>query len=276
MDDEVFFQQSGFEHLCIVDVCQSGVYEKLHLPDAIWLNRQLLVSIGPYPGLIPPKEQLEALLAPILSCPKNTLFVVYDDEFGKVASRLLWILDCLGYKQWALLDGGINGWLHHKYPLSKVPSTQLPSSDIPQVFPDLNEHNIFANELMSLISQEVMQADERIILDVRSLPEYTGEKMLAQHRGHITGAIHYEWCNLIDMDNKGLLKPKEELIKELCALGLEPNKEIITYCQTHMRASLVYVVLRYLGFNKIRGYGGSWGEWGNLEDASVSCAPNTK
>jgi thiosulfate/3-mercaptopyruvate sulfurtransferase len=46
-------------------------------------------------------------------------------------------------------------------------------------------------------------------------------------------------------------------------LGVTPDKEVVVYCQTHRRSSHIYVVLKSLGFERVRGYPGSWSEWGN-------------
>ena len=60
-----------------------------------------------------------------------------------------------------------------------------------------------------------------------------------------------------------------ELITELEALGLTPDKEVITHCQSHHRSGLTWLVGKALGFEKIRGYAGSWKEWGNRDDTPV-------
>ena len=46
-------------------------------------------------------------------------------------------------------------------------------------------------------------------------------------------------------------------------LGVTADKEVITHCQTHHRSSHTYIVLKALGFPRIKGYPGSWSEWGN-------------
>jgi thiosulfate/3-mercaptopyruvate sulfurtransferase len=40
-----------------------------------------------------------------------------------------------------------------------------------------------------------------------------------------------------------------------------PDKDIITYCQSGVRASHTFFLLHQLGFKQIRMYDGSWLEW---------------
>ena len=52
-------------------------------------------------------------------------------------------------------------------------------------------------------------------------------------------------------------------------LGLTPDKEIVTHCQTHHRSGLTYLIAKALGYPRVKGYAGSWGEWGNHPDTPV-------
>jgi thiosulfate/3-mercaptopyruvate sulfurtransferase len=47
------------------------------------------------------------------------------------------------------------------------------------------------------------------------------------------------------------------------------SDEIITYCQGGYRAANTFIVLKMLGYEKVRMYLGSWGEWGNRPDLTV-------
>jgi thiosulfate/3-mercaptopyruvate sulfurtransferase len=48
-----------------------------------------------------------------------------------------------------------------------------------------------------------------------------------------------------------------------------PDKEVIVYCQTHHRSAHTYIVLKALGYPDVKGYPGSWSEWGNLPDTPI-------
>ena len=44
---------------------------------------------------------------------------------------------------------------------------------------------------------------------------------------------------------------------------------MITHCQTHHRSGLSYLLMKILGYPHIKGYHGSWGEWGNRSDTPI-------
>ncbi|MHA5861605.1 rhodanese-like domain-containing protein, partial [Pseudomonas aeruginosa] len=48
-----------------------------------------------------------------------------------------------------------------------------------------------------------------------------------------------------------------------------PDKEVITHCQTHHRSGFTYLVAKALGYPRVKGYAGSWSEWGNHPDTPV-------
>jgi thiosulfate/3-mercaptopyruvate sulfurtransferase len=65
------------------------------------------------------------------------------------------------------------------------------------------------------------------------------------------------------------LLPAQTLRSMLQDLGVTPDKEVITHCQTHHRSAHTYVMLKHLGYDRVRGYPGSWSEWGNRDDTPV-------
>ena len=46
--------------------------------------------------------------------------VVYDDDGGPWAGRMIWVLDSIGHKHYSFLNGGIHSWLAEKRPVESV------------------------------------------------------------------------------------------------------------------------------------------------------------
>ena len=105
------------------------------------------------------------------------------------------------------------------------------------------------------------------IWDARGPLEYSGEKVLAAKGGHIPGAVNFEWT--AGMDPARNLRIRRDMPQILEDLGLTRDKEIITHCQTHHRSGFTYLVAKALGYPRVKGYAGSWGEWGNHPDTPV-------
>jgi thiosulfate/3-mercaptopyruvate sulfurtransferase len=94
---------------------------------------------------------------------------------------------------------------------------------------------------------------EIALVDTRTPGEYA--------QGHLPGAICWDWLNGAPVKGWDFQRPAEALLAELTSLGITPDKEIITYCQSGARAAHTYLLLRNLGYPKVRLYDGSWLEW---------------
>ncbi len=246
----------------IVDVGQGARYAKAHLPGAVHVDYARLVRANPpVMGLLADLNALTDLFAN-LGLTEDTFVIAYDDEGNGKASRLLWTLEVLGHTRWALLDGGLQAWMANQLPMThEVPSVQR--SDYQATLKG-EAHLATKDYIASRLGQP-----DFALWDTRTLGEFEGFDVRAKRGGHIPGARHLEWTDAIQlsMNAPPYLKPAEELLALLAERGLTPDKEIVTYCQTHHRSSHSYVVLRTLGYERIRGYSGAWSDWGN--DAST-------
>jgi 3-mercaptopyruvate sulfurtransferase SseA len=245
--------------LILVDLTSSARYAAGHLPGAHRVDKtRTQLGQRPAPGLLPTQDNLEALFAE-LGHRDDAVYVVYDDEGGGWAGRFIWLLDVIGHHRYHYLDGGLHAWLEAELPLSQTPEPAVGGT----VHLTLNEAPTATLDYV----QSRLGASDLAIWDARGPLEYSGEKALASRAGHIPGAVNFEWT--AGMDPSRAMRMRQDLPDVLASLGITPDKEVITHCQTHHRSGFTYLVAKALGYPRVKAYAGSWGEWGNHPDTPI-------
>ncbi|MDH5228963.1 MAG: sulfurtransferase [Gammaproteobacteria bacterium] len=263
MSTDELERRLGEDGLVIVDLGKAETYAQAHIPSAVFCNyADILRHAKPVMGLVPEEQQFAEVLSKLGIKPSD-LVVAYDDEGGGKAGRFLWTLELTGHKQYALLDGGLHAWYGQGRPLSNEATANPDPSDYPV---NWCNDDCLANRDFILYH---LNNNDVVIVDARSPEEYTGSKVFAQQGGHIPGAVNYEWTQAMDKDLHMTMRDAEKVMQELALLGITPDKEIVVHCQTHHRSSYTWIMLRHLGFTKVRGYPGSWSDWGNIAGIPV-------
>jgi thiosulfate/3-mercaptopyruvate sulfurtransferase len=70
-------------------------------------------------------------------------------------------------------------------------------------------------------------------------------------------------------DDSKTFAPEKELTELYDSQQNSKNKIVVTHCQTGVRGTHTYFVLRLLGYPRVRVYDGSWAEWGNDWESPV-------
>ena len=249
------------EQLLILDLGKSDTYQQAHVPGAISVApSDIQLGTKPAPGLLPTEQQLSILFSR-LGLTADTHVVVYDDDGGPWAGRMIWALDSIGHKHYSFLNGGIHSWLAEQRPIeSKVNSGVASDYQVTSIDESVS---ITKSQLLTAIENSDVQ-----IWDARSFKEYTGEKAVSARGGHLPGAVSYEFTRTLDSDKHLKLRDLEVIQQELAAIGINGEKTIVSHCQTHRRSGLTYVVAKALGW-KMKAYAGSWAEWGNDPDMPI-------
>ncbi len=252
----------GNPELLIVDLCKSSLYMQFHIPGAVYLDYSKIIRVEKrVMGLLPDISTLNQVLSSI-GFKDSHHIVAYDDEGGGKACRLLWTLAACGHQNLSLLNGGFLAWVKDKHPVS---------SDIPSIIPtkthlEYQNENVIADR--DYILSQLGNTDIKL-LDTRTTEEFNGIKRLAKKAGHIPGATNLDWMVTMDQQNNLRFRPENELRKMLAERDITPDKEIIVYCQSHHRSAHTWIMLKSLGYEKVRGYHGSWSDWGNHPDTPV-------
>lgn len=199
-----------------------------------------------------------------LGVDETTTVVFYGDKNNWWACYAFWVFALFGFRNMKVIDGGRAKWIAEDRPVNTdVPTfaaseyTAGPRNDAP--------FRAFADE-----TRAHMEAGLALI-DVRSLPEYTGERTHMPdypqegtlRGGHIPSAHSVPWARAAAPDASFLPADALRAIYEQ-ELGLSPDEQVVTYCRIGERSSHTWFVLTFLlGFKHVRNYDGSWTEWGN-------------
>lgn len=156
----------------------------------------------------------------------NTTVVAYGSYPG-TGAWIFWLLKLFGHLDVRVLNGGHQKWLAQGRPVSaELASFPLVPYHIQSVD---NNLRVSQAEVLSSIGQR-----SRVLLDVRSLQEYSGEHFLMQppegikRAGHIPSSIHLEFIHTLNAD--GTFKSMNELQELYRSKGITPeiNKSFLT------------------------------------------------
>lgn len=249
----------------IIDLSRESVYAQLHIANAILVRPKELVWVDDLAmGKLPDQQQLQALIDRLqLSTQQHV--VVYDDEGGAWAGRMIWTLHCAGFYNTSLLNGGIHAWLAAGLPTTdqQPDLAAMPKGDFRVNLADVEQFRVQYAELAALVAKQAVQ-----VWDCRTEQEYTGLRLAARRGGHIAGAKWYEWSTAINRQDHLKLHPLTRIQQQLEQRGFDLTQPVVVYCQSHHRSGLAYIIGRMLNW-QIRAYDGAWSEWGNRSDSAV-------
>ena len=86
--------------------------------------------------------------------------------------------------------------------------------------------------------------------------------------GHIPSAKSFEYKKVLNTSGQNL-KSKADLQAIFTKAGITSDKEIILYCETSVRAGVVFLALKGLGYSKVKVYDGAFWKWTSMGSNQV-------
>ena len=248
------------ENSVVIDVRKSPFYLIGHVDGAFHVKRSdFLETRNGVKSLVPGSAKISTLLGRLGVTP-DTNVVVYAEDDNPYAARLVWSLQYNGHKKAYVLDGGYDKWSAENRETSLL-SPPDPVAVTYQVSEDVQylDARADADYLYTRLENPGV-----VVWDTRRTDEYKGIEVRADRGGHIPGAVHLNWTNLLtEVNGVKILKKEADIIALLQSNGITSNKEIIAHCQTGIRSAYATLVLLGLDYQRASNYDGSWIEWAN-------------
>jgi thiosulfate/3-mercaptopyruvate sulfurtransferase len=231
--------------LRVIDLRDAGAHAIGHVPGAASFELADLGStVAGLDNVILPAPEFSRLMAACGTSNDDTV-IAYDDQWGLAAARLVWALNYYGHDRVAVLDGGWDRWLAEGCPVTegeeRIAQGTFEAEVRAEVYADAD-----------WIARRI-ESGHTVLLDTRTQGEFD--------RGHLPGAICWDWFNAVPAESWNVSRDPEELRGEWKGMGFDASDEVTVYCRSGMRAAHTYLVLRNAGFSRVRLYDGSWQEW---------------
>lgn len=234
-------------------ICASSAANyKVHIPGSVNIPHSEFYKGDPVLALIKSPEEMAAVLGKAgISADKQ--IIVYDEGSAKYAGRVYWILKYLGAPNVKMLDGNLKAWKAKRKPITGMVTNTKATTFRPNVNASVLTD---INEVKSAIGNS-----SYVLVDARTPEEYNGTKepTVITRPGHIPGAVNVNHETVLT--DKGLLKSNEELKTLFESKGITPDKTVIVYCKTSVRAGIIFLALKGLGYPNVKVYDGAYYEW---------------
>lgn len=266
-------QQAIARGAIIWDVRDEMSYLEGHIPGAINIGEVGSVLRDPNKEDYISTEQIQKLFNNA-GLDVNRDIVVYGVRGNPYTYFGLYTINYFGGKNAQVYHDGIDGWKQTGLPIQKERQTLAPASVVLVAQPQLVVSN---EEILKIAQSKSVQ-----IIDARTPDEFSGKDVRAIRGGHIPNSVNIpfedNWqdpTTAIKLskkqvsDNSGMALKNQTDLKKLYA-NLDPDKETVVYCQSGVRAAETAVVLKTLGFKKVKVYDSAWLGWGNNLKAPVA------
>lgn len=245
------------KELIVLDVNTPDLYGKQHIQGAVNISHKDLYKAGPIEGQFKSPEELAAIFGK-KGVSNTSRIVLYDEGSSRYNSRVWWILKCLGATNVSLLHFNMDQFAAARIPLTATPATKKP---VTFTVTESSYKAFTMDQVRNLPAQA-------LILDAREKDEFEGRDVAKKSKGHLPGAV---WMNFKEvLTPSGAYKSKEEIIQAAARFGATPDKAVVVYCNSGIKAAVLYIALKEIaGFPDVRNYVGSYADWSSVAENKI-------
>jgi thiosulfate/3-mercaptopyruvate sulfurtransferase len=235
-------------------------YLQAHIPGAFYLdtNHDLSAPVVPHVTGRHPLPNPEVLANTLRQCGLNhgMQVIAYDQSNGVYASRAWWLLNWLGHKEVAVLDGGFKNYIAHQHPVDNQWPPPLKGNFVPNV-----------QSQMAVTMEDILR-DRSSLVDSREYSRYAGEhEPIDAIAGHIPGAICIPYQDNVTAD--GFWQKPAYLEKKFSDLSNTIDTPVF-YCGSGVTACHNILAYKLATGKEAKLYGGSYSEWINYHPVETT------
>lgn len=245
------------KNMVVIDVNGADIYGKQHIQGAINIPHKELYKAGPVEGQIKPAGELAAIFGK-KGVSNTAKIVLYDEGSNRYNSRVWWILKSIGATDVSILHFNMD-----QFAVARIPLTATPATGKATTF------TVTESPYKAFTMAEVQKlAEETVLLDGREKDEFEGADAAKKSKGHLPGAV---WMNFKEvLTATGAYKSKDEIIAAAAKFGATPEKPIVVYCNSGIKAAVLYVALKEIaGFQNVQNYVGSYADWNTIAENPI-------
>jgi thiosulfate/3-mercaptopyruvate sulfurtransferase len=227
-----------------------------HIPGAVYASLSHDLSTTPdgtngrHP--LPPPDVMAETFGRV-GIGTSAQVAIYDQDDGRYASRLWWMLRYMGHESAAVVDGGWAKWIREGRPVRGGEETRPRATfhGRPQQGARLR-----VDEVEGLVGDP-----GTLLVDARAPERFEGRnETLDRVAGHIPGAANYFYQWNVRPD--GTMLPPNQIREQFQKmLGNYSPEQVVMYCGSGVTACQNLLAMEHAGLRGARIYPGSWSEW---------------